>query len=153
MMRFPNGTPMQITAGTAIPNSLAFVLDIPKADTIFPICQVRADITITKITATIKGGTSYTFNVEARPAAALNSSGTDVLTGDLTADQNGEMSTSFNLATISAGSFLVLAGSGIDGSVEQVVIEIDYTSTVMTDNFATLTQFETLKKLVVLQMG
>ena len=63
------------------------------------------------------------------------------------------MSTSFNLATISAGSFLVLAGSGIDGSVEQVVIEIDYTSTVMTDNFATLTQFETLKKLVVLQMG
>ncbi len=104
-----------------------FVLDTPTSTDVFPIWQFEHAVTITKVTGTIRGGTSFTFNIEERPGTTLNSSGTDVMTSDLAADQGGETTTTFSNASIAADAFLVLAASALSGTVNQVVIRIDYT--------------------------
>lgn len=110
--------------------SLTFTLDTPTATDVFPMFQIPYQITINKIWATAKGGTSITFNVEKRTASGLNSAGTDVLASDLAATQSGVNSTTFNgsnNAAIPAQTFLVFAGSALSGTVNQVVVEIDFT--------------------------
>lgn len=109
--------------------SLTFVLDTPTSSDVFPIWQVPKTVTITKVWATVRGGTSSTFNIEKRTSSALNSSGTDILSSDLVATQAGASSTSFVAGTsvISPQYFLVFVASALSGTVDQIVIEIDYT--------------------------
>jgi hypothetical protein len=107
--------------------SITFVLDAPTSTDVFPIWQAPYAVTVTKVVGTILGGTSYTFNIEERSATTLNSAGTDVMTSDLAADQDGENTTTFSNPGIASDSFLVLAASAISGTVGQIVIRIDYT--------------------------
>jgi hypothetical protein len=111
----------------AIPSySRTFVLDSPTGTDVFPMWQFETAVTITKVTGTILGGTSFTFNIEERSATTLNSVGTDVMTSDLAADQDGENTTTLSNAGIALGAFIVLAASAISGTVNQVVVRIDY---------------------------
>lgn len=108
--------------------SLTFVLDTPTSSDTFPIFQVPFAITVTSIRGTIRGGTSSTFNVENR--ALLNNAGTDLLASDLAATQTGAVSTAFNGTAnraIAAQSFLVFSASALSGTVNQIVVEIDFT--------------------------
>lgn len=107
--------------------SVTFVLETPTASTTFPIWQIPAAMTISSITGTILGGTSLTFNIQERSATTLNSSGTNILTSSMVADQDGTTSTTFSNAGIAADAFLVLVTSAISGTVNQVVVSIEYT--------------------------
>ena len=104
-----------------------FVLELPTSSEVFPILPVPFDITITRITATVYGGTSLTFNIEERAAASLNSAGTDVMTSDIVATQAGATSTTFTNASIASGAHLVLVASAMSGTVGKVEVRIDYT--------------------------
>jgi hypothetical protein len=108
-------------------HSLTFVLDTPVAADVFPMKQFPYAVTITKVTGTVLAGTSFTFNIEERSATGLNSAGTDVITSELAADQNGESTTTFSNAGIAANAFLVLAGSGLSGVVKQITVMVEYT--------------------------
>ena len=106
--------------------SITFVLDSPVATDVFPICQVPVGITVTKVTATVKGGTSITFNIEQRSSSTLASAGTNVMTSSLVATTTGANTTSFSGASISAYAFLVFVASAASGTPTQIVITIEY---------------------------
>jgi hypothetical protein len=108
-------------------HSISFVLDTPTAADVFPIWQAPFAVTITQIRGTVLGGTSLTFNIQERPSTTLNSAGTNVMTSSMVADQNGEVTTTFTNAGIAASAFLVLVASALSGTVNQIVIEIDFT--------------------------
>lgn len=105
----------------------AFVFDAPTGTDTFPLTQFPYAVTITKVTGTVLGGTSLTFNIQSRAAASLNSSGTNIMTSSLVASTTGANTTTFSAASISANAHLVLASSAISGTVGQVVIMIEYT--------------------------
>lgn len=116
-----------IPAGDGLVQSKSFVLDTPTSSDVFPIFALPYGATLTKVTATIIGGTSVTFQLEKRGATGLNSSGTNMLTSSLVADQNGEITTSFASAGLTAGQIVVFVASAVSGSVGKLIIEIDYT--------------------------
>jgi hypothetical protein len=111
----------------AVIRSRTYILDTPTATDVFPFEQFPYAITLTKVTATVLGGTSIAFNLEERASNALGSAGTDTMTSDLTATATGANTTSFSNAGVAAYAFLVFTGSSLNGAVGQVVITIEYT--------------------------
>jgi hypothetical protein len=102
-------------------------LDTPTNTDVFPIWQAPYAITITKIVGTVKGGTSVAFNLDERTASGLNSSGTSVMSGNLTASTTGANTTTFTNAGIASDAFICYIGSTVTGSVNQITIRIDFT--------------------------
>ena len=102
-----------------------------------PIWQApnSASVTINRIDVGIVGGTGLTFNIEERASGSLNSAGTDVISADKEADQNGETITTettpncSNAGTISASSHLVFTtgASAASGTVNYMTGTIYYT--------------------------
>ena len=105
---------------------IPFVLDTPTAAESFPIGEVPFPITITKVTATVKGGTSITFNIEKRAANALNSSGTNIMTSSLVATQTVVNTTAMASPKVPAGNHLVFVSSALSGTVNQVTLMIEF---------------------------
>lgn len=111
-------------------HSVTFVLDMPTGVDVFPIWQIPYAVTLTSVRATIRGGTSLDFNLESRASSSLNSSGTVILASDLSAIQTGAVTTTFsgtNNVLSSADTFVVFVASAIVGTVNQIVIEINFT--------------------------
>ena len=107
-------------------NFKTFVLDAPTSSTTFPLTQFPYAVTLTKVTATSLGGTSVTFNIDER--SSLGTSGTNTLTSSLVATTGtGANSTTFTNAGIASGAYLVLVTSAMSGTVNQLVIMVEYT--------------------------
>ena len=106
--------------------AIDFTLYNPIATDVTVICQVPIAITITKITATVLGATSVTFNIDERAAASLGSAGTNTMTSSLVATTTGANTTSFTNAGIARYAFLVLVASAISGTPTQLNILIEY---------------------------
>lgn len=83
-------------------------------------------ITITKIWAETDTGT-VDFNIEQRTFGSFESSGTNVMTSDLQADDNGATQTSFSDATVPSGTYLVYSASAVASSPGEVVVVVEYT--------------------------
>jgi hypothetical protein len=107
--------------------SFSFKLPTPTASETEAMCQVPYAITLTNVRGTVRGGTSVTFNIEERASNALNSAGSDTLVDDITATQTGVSDASFINAGIAANAFLVLTTSGLSGTVNELIVEVDYT--------------------------
>ena len=107
--------------------SMSFVLDTPTSTDVFPIKGLPYDITVTKVTGTCYGGTSVTFQIDKRAAASLNSAGTNMLTSSLTATTTGANTTSFAVAGAASGYFLTFVASAVSGTVDKLVIDIEFT--------------------------
>ena len=102
------------------------IIDTVKASDQFGIVKVPFDITITEIAGFTNTGTS-TFNVEQRGETTPNTSGTDVLTADLVADNDQQESASFNDATVPANMWLYFSASGASGGPQRLTVTIKYT--------------------------
>ena len=89
-------------------------------------------VTITKVRSAVIGATSpaLAFNIEERPSTAVGSAGTDICSGEISADADGTVTTSFSNASIAADAYLVLttAGSAVEtGTVDLIAVSIYYT--------------------------
>lgn len=95
-----------------------------------PVLSHDSACTIYMIRATAIGSSTptLTYNLEERAYASLNSAGTDVFAADVIADGDGLQSTSFNNASIAAGSplFFTTGSSAESGTVTAVHITIVY---------------------------
>lgn len=83
-------------------------------------------ITITKIWAETDTGT-VDFNIEQRVFGSGESSGTNVMSSDLQADDNGATQTSFADATVPAGYWLVYSASAVASSPTNIKVGYEYT--------------------------
>lgn len=129
-----NGTG-QLSFGTLTPRTVS--ITVPKGSTwanvTLALWQVFGSqaITITQVNATAQGSSTPTlaFNLEERAYASLNSTGTNVFSGDVTADGDGYETTSFDNAGLAAKSHLVLrcGATPEGGTVDALVILIHYT--------------------------
>lgn len=118
-----------VSSGTKLKKSVTFVLNAPTSSDVFPIWQVPYAVTITKVWATVLGGTSSSFNIDHRTSSTLNSTGTNILNATLVATTTGASTTTFNSTNnvLSANMFVVFVASAVSGTVGEVVVEIDYT--------------------------
>lgn len=127
-----NGTGFVKASGTTISydntRHISWSTALPLATTVMSV-QVKDAITITKVTATCMGKNTptWTFNIQERASNALNSAGTNVMTSSLVASATGANTTTFSNAGIAADAFMTVVASGVSGTVDDVVIRIDYT--------------------------
>jgi hypothetical protein len=81
------------------------------------IAPKNEDLTIVKVVAAVMGTSSpaLSYNIEEREWGSLNSAGTDIYAVDQSADENGEIETSFSNADIETESHLIFTtGSGAE---------------------------------------
>jgi len=83
--------------------------------------------TITAVRAyTIGGGTTVTLQLEERNETSPNTSGVEILSSSLVADNNEQVTTTFDNANITGKNKIHLLTSAISGSPIQLVLEIIY---------------------------
>jgi hypothetical protein len=100
----------------------------PTAGDDVEVLNTATALTITKVTATVKGsGTSATIQLQKHSASALNSAGTDMLASSLVATASGANTTSFSSATLAIGDFMSLVVSSVSGTPTAVVLRIEFT--------------------------
>ena len=83
-------------------------------------------LTISKIIHVIRGGTSVTFTIRYNSSRAAT--GTEVVTGGTVANNTttGGTITSFNNATIAAGSWVWLETTAVSGTVNELAVTLEF---------------------------
>jgi len=116
-------TPAEKNAIANLPlRTFGWVISDPAVETVGQV-RIPWNCTVTRVDANTLGGTSCTFNIEERNT--LGTSGTDILSLDMTADANGETVTSgFNNASLAAGNHLAVDISAVSGVVDFVSITV-----------------------------
>jgi hypothetical protein len=98
-----------------------WVVDTPVAGGI-PGPRLKTLHTATRIDSFIVGGTFVQFNIEER--SVIGSTGTNIMGTDMSADANGETTTSFTNPSLAADNWLWLDISGVSGSVSKFVVTL-----------------------------
>lgn len=111
----------------AVPKKvLTFIIDVPtNADVRF--VQVPYAMILTKVSATVIGATSVTFQIEKRTTAGTT--GTNMLTSALVATTSGANTVAFASNAIASGQYLTYVSSSVSGSPSQISITIEYNIT------------------------
>jgi len=101
------------------------ILDTCKSSDQFGLLKLAKAITITEIAGFTNTGT-VTFNIEQRGETTPNTTGTDVLSADLVADNDQQESTSFNDATVPANTWLYYSASAAASGPQRLTVTIRY---------------------------
>ena len=104
----------------------------PILDTVFVesfvLFKAPYDLTITQIAGCTSAGT-VTFNIEERAATTPNTSGTDVMTSDLVADNDQQVSTTFSNASITSGTWIAIDISAVSSTANRTYFTFTITYT------------------------
>lgn len=84
-------------------------------------------VTITTISAQVIGGTNVVFMVEQRTIAGIESAGTDIFSGDVTAVVTNWTGGGVSDFTVPSGSALVLVPTSVSGDVDRLMIKGRFT--------------------------
>lgn len=96
--------------------------------------QFPVAVTITRVSASVQGGTSVTLNLDKRAETTPNTAGTDVLSAGLVADTDSQTScaagcdvNTITSGAVSARQLLALTISAVSGTVSTVRVHVEYT--------------------------
>jgi hypothetical protein len=106
----------------------SITVENPTASENISMFYTNVAITVTQITAVIIGSTSVSFDIEHGTSRAT-ATGTGVIGTDDVADSTttGNITTTFNDATIPADSFVWLSTSALSGTPSQLMVTVEYT--------------------------
>ena len=108
-------------AGTSVKRIMYFVVSSPGVVTI-PLGYIPETWTATRIDAYVFGGTNCVFNIEERTSPGT--SGTNMMTGDMTATTSLVSDTSLANGGLAGGNTLVLDIASVSGAVTYIAIVI-----------------------------
>lgn len=119
------GTSSELSTRTIQIPKLIYLEDNDASDE-FPLAYVPQDATVIAVVHKTDAGT-VDYNIEKRSKLTPDSSGTNIWTVDEQASSTGEEITSFNSASISAGSWLTFSASAVSSATKlwvAVVLEL-----------------------------
>jgi hypothetical protein len=103
---------------------ITWVIKNPTAEGI-PGPRLKVPYTAVRVDSYVVGGTSVTFNIEER--STIGSAGPVVMGADMTADIDGETTTTFGNAGLAANNWLWLEIGGVTGAVTYLVVTLAVT--------------------------
>jgi len=123
-----SGNPIIVLANKVVTRSHILYVESPADTDVFPMAYVPDAVTFTLVRAQTDAGTAA-FNIERRATTSPGSSGTDIMSSDLTATTSGPTSSAFNsLGQVAADQWLVYVAttSGVSGA-SKLWVTFEYT--------------------------
>jgi len=125
-----SGNPIIVVDSKLVTRTHILYVESPVDTDVFPVAFTHDAITFSQVWAqTDVTSSTVDFNIEYRALTTPNTAGTDILSADLTADDNGATTVSFaSSGAVAANKWLtyVATGSGVSGSPTKLWMAFEY---------------------------